>query len=566
MIKLEIVNGSLQVSYNGSIILVVPKNSCAIDVLALYDAIPFIVIYNKYLGNSTVVFNQPLANCEDGTSTPFTVNGFIAFAETNLGFDTSGGGGGSSPFRYDTNASGIEPCLGSNNASGVYSTIGGGSGNIACYPCSTVGGGRDNNANNYYSTIGGGVNNNSANFASTIGGGNANFALGGCSTVGGGSSNTASGGWSTIGGGSSNTASGGWSAVGGGYFNTATNCWATIGGGNGNNATDYFSTVGGGNGNNASSYSSTVGGGQGNNASGICSTIGGGFGNTALGYSSTIGGGYCNTASVSYSTIGGGKSNISSSDNSTIGGGKNNNASGSYSAILGGKYNNICNFANAMIVGSNLCATQACTTFMNCASADNLTVGCLVSVGANKVLENSNINASTVNTGLFAQTTDSVPVTATTVESSLIGVGVGTLSVPANAFQVGDSFNAFFDGILSCLGSATIQIKVKTSLGVVLVDSGIIDLDVTTSKAWTLSLQFTIRTLGTSGVASISSGGVFSYVKNGSNNFDGYVLSSLNNTTFDTTVNNTLVVTAQWNSNSASNSILSRNFVLNKIY
>jgi hypothetical protein len=42
-----------------------------------------------------------------------------------------------------------------------------------------------------------------------------------------------------------------------------------------------------------------------------------------------------------------------------------------------------------MIVGSNLCATQACTTFMNCASINNLTSGCIVRVGTNKVLENS---------------------------------------------------------------------------------------------------------------------------------------------------------------------------------
>ena len=51
MIKLQIVDGSLQVSNNGTIILVAPKNSCAIDVLSLYDTIPLVVIYNKYLGN-----------------------------------------------------------------------------------------------------------------------------------------------------------------------------------------------------------------------------------------------------------------------------------------------------------------------------------------------------------------------------------------------------------------------------------------------------------------------------------------------------------------------------------
>jgi hypothetical protein len=95
MIRLQIVDGSLQISNGAIIILVAPKNSCAIDVLALYDTIPTILIYNKYLGNSTNIFTQPLANCEDSIGTPFTVDSFITFAEEFLGFETSGGGGGS---------------------------------------------------------------------------------------------------------------------------------------------------------------------------------------------------------------------------------------------------------------------------------------------------------------------------------------------------------------------------------------------------------------------------------------------------------------------------------------
>ena len=41
MNKLEIVVGSLQVSTNGSIVLVIPKDACAIDVLALKEATHF---------------------------------------------------------------------------------------------------------------------------------------------------------------------------------------------------------------------------------------------------------------------------------------------------------------------------------------------------------------------------------------------------------------------------------------------------------------------------------------------------------------------------------------------
>ena len=42
--------------------------------------------------------------------------------------------------------------------------------------------------------------------------------------------------------------------------------------------------------------------------------------------------------------------------------------------------------------------------------------------------------------GLYSQTANSTIIINTTIESTLIGTGVGTLSVPANGFIVGDSF------------------------------------------------------------------------------------------------------------------------------
>jgi len=168
--------------------------------------------------------------------------------------------------------------------------------------------------------------------------------------------------------------------------------------------------------------------------------------------------------------------------------------------------------------------------------------------------------------GFFAQTTDSTPVTATTVETTIIGPGVGTLTVPANGFSIGDSFQASLDGILSCVGTATLHIHVKTLTGVILADTGIIAMETTTSKSWLLNLYFTVRNIGGTTVASISSGGLFSYIKNSGTNFEGYVLNTLNNTTFNTTINNTLVITAQWNTTNAGNTILSRNFTLTKVY
>jgi hypothetical protein len=171
----------------------------------------------------------------------------------------------------------------------------------------------------------------------------------------------------------------------------------------------------------------------------------------------------------------------------------------------------------------------------------------------------------TVNYGLFAQTQTSNAATGI-FEKSIIGTGVGTLTVPKNSFKVGDSFTCSLDGEISCIGSATLHIHVKTTAGVILADTGIIAMAVTTGKAWTLDVHFTIRKIGTPLVAIISSGGLFSYIKDAGLNFEGFVLSTINNTTFNTSVDNTLEVTAQWNSASLINKIASTNFVLNKTY
>ena len=167
--------------------------------------------------------------------------------------------------------------------------------------------------------------------------------------------------------------------------------------------------------------------------------------------------------------------------------------------------------------------------------------------------------------GLYAQTANG-PIVTGIAEQSVIGTGVGGLSVPANAFSIGDSFTAALDGIISCISSATIHIHVKTVAGAILADTGVVSLAAATNKAWLLNLYFTVRTLGGTGVASISSGGLFSYIRNGGAQFEGFVLSTINTTTFDTTVNNDLVITAQFNTGNAGNTIQSYNFTLQKVY
>jgi hypothetical protein len=166
---------------------------------------------------------------------------------------------------------------------------------------------------------------------------------------------------------------------------------------------------------------------------------------------------------------------------------------------------------------------------------------------------------------LFAQISNSTPIANTIVEGSLVSTGVGSLSVPANGFQVGDSFHAKLIGRISCNSAAEIRIKIKSGL-VVLADTGIVALDASTGRNWEINVYFTVRELGAAGTASIASGGIFSYIKNSGVNFEGINFSVVNDTTFDTTGVNTLDVTAQWQSANVADSIYSQIFTLSKIY
>jgi len=167
--------------------------------------------------------------------------------------------------------------------------------------------------------------------------------------------------------------------------------------------------------------------------------------------------------------------------------------------------------------------------------------------------------------GLFAQTAASTPVVNAVVETTILNGGVGGLSVPANGFQIGDSFHATVSGILSADNNNTLRLKVKSG-SVILGDSGLITLPNITNKFFDLQLTFTVRTLGAAGVASIATSGQFTYSKNASNAFEGVDFLSINNTTFDTTIGNTLDITAEWGTASVTNSIATEVFVLNKIY
>lgn len=177
----------------------------------------------------------------------------------------------------------------------------------------------------------------------------------------------------------------------------------------------------------------------------------------------------------------------------------------------------------------------------------------------------SGINTSTLNYGLWTQIEDGIPVTNTIDEKTLLGSGLGTLSVPANNFQVGDTFSLKMCGTLNAQNNSQLTITLHSN-GVDIGSSGLLTLVASTLSVWELTALFTIRAIGISGDAILSTNGSFNYVGNASSNLEGVNFTNIDSTTFDTTIINVLDVVAQWGSASVLDSINTTQVVLTKLF
>lgn len=172
---------------------------------------------------------------------------------------------------------------------------------------------------------------------------------------------------------------------------------------------------------------------------------------------------------------------------------------------------------------------------------------------------------TSLNYGLWTQITDSADVINTIVETSILGTGIGTLSVPENTFQIGDTFHLKMCGVISSKNNAQLTIRLHAN-GLDLATTGILTLVTSSKQVWELAVDFTIRQIGGIGIAEIVTNGNFNYKGNASASFEGVNFRGINNSTFNTTIPNTLDVVAQWGSADPLNSIFSIQSILTKTF
>lgn len=170
--------------------------------------------------------------------------------------------------------------------------------------------------------------------------------------------------------------------------------------------------------------------------------------------------------------------------------------------------------------------------------------------------QTAKIKGSNLKSGMYAMIDDSSLVTGTSEQNFMDGTAIGSLSVPANGFKVGDSFRLSVCGQLGAHNNDTLTIRIKSG-SVILSTSTPIIMPAITLEVFELIAIFVIRDIGSSGVAKIMVNTSFTWNKSSANIYEGQNWLYLNDTTFDTTIPNTLSLTAQFSSSNAQNKIQS---------
>lgn len=157
---------------------------------------------------------------------------------------------------------------------------------------------------------------------------------------------------------------------------------------------------------------------------------------------------------------------------------------------------------------------------------------------------------------LFTQTADA-SVTNTLTETSIVGSGVGGLTLPANFFVAGKTIRITMSGVYSTVAVTGDTVTIKVKYGTTVVSSKATTALLTggTNLAWEAEVLITCRTTGGSGTVQIA-GGVTYQVASAAAIYD-----ELNNgvatTTIDTTASSLLDITVTHSAANASNTVKS---------
>ena len=155
--------------------------------------------------------------------------------------------------------------------------------------------------------------------------------------------------------------------------------------------------------------------------------------------------------------------------------------------------------------------------------------------------------------------TASGTVANTVTETTLIGSGVGSLTLPANYYSgAGRTLYVYASGYYSNTGTPTLNIRLKHGATALAATGAVTTTTGATNWEWSFSGYVTCRTTGATGTVILQ--GEF-LINTSATAVARYAMVNTATVTIDTAATQVLGLTAQWGTASASNTITATNFL-----
>lgn len=199
--------------------------------------------------------------------------------------------------------------------------------------------------------------------------------------------------------------------------------------------------------------------------------------------------------------------------------------------------------------------TNVQTTDLNTDTLTSNTPNTEIKLGANTDLNldgNNIIGLDLINGiqpsgGVYSNPTSNNYAGATAETDILTGTEYGSKTIPADNFVAGSLYSLKIGGEFDATNNDVFTIRVVSNFNTVN-EAEFVNIPITitdtnlTNRYYELEIDFAVRTIGDAGVASILTNGSFDYY-NTNNLKKGTGINNLNNTTFNTEIDNTLSVT-----------------------
>jgi len=165
---------------------------------------------------------------------------------------------------------------------------------------------------------------------------------------------------------------------------------------------------------------------------------------------------------------------------------------------------------------------------------------------------------SSTSPGIWSQTGDGPLLANSTTETTISGPGVGSLTIPADTWFKGQSFELRLWGEISALQSDIINISINNGPTKVVDTGGVTFLAIGGGGAmipFEVIICMTCRDIGQPGIAKLHYSGQVNTRANSGGQYRSYGFNVLNDFNFDTTINQVWDITGKWNNADPDNQV-----------